>query len=44
LITDRDRKRTAGVARRKAGAVKREKDHAQREYERNYIKEHSEGG
>ena len=44
VITERDRKRTAGVARRKAGKVKREKDHAQREYERNYIKEHSEGG
>ena len=44
VITDRDRKRTAGGARRRAGAVKREKDHAQREYERNYIKEHSEGG
>jgi len=44
FITERDRNRTAGVARRKAGKVKREKDHAQREYERNYIKEHSEGG
>ena len=28
----------------KQAKVKREKDHAQREYERNYIKEHSEGG
>jgi putative FmdB family regulatory protein len=44
VSTDRSRKRAAGVARRKAGQVKREKDHAQREYERNYIKEHSEGG
>jgi putative FmdB family regulatory protein len=44
VSTDRTRKRTAGVARRKAGAIKKEKDHAQREYERNYIKEHSEGG
>ena len=44
VSTDRSRKRTAGVARRKAGGIKREKDHAQREYERNYIKEHSEGG
>jgi putative FmdB family regulatory protein len=44
VITERSRKRAAGVARRKASAIKREKDHAQREYERNYIKEHSEGG
>ena len=44
VITSRDRQRAAGVARRAAGKVKREKDHAQREYERNYIKEHSEGG
>jgi putative FmdB family regulatory protein len=44
ISTDRSRKRSAGIARRKAGAIKREKDHAQREYERNYIKEHSEGG
>ena len=42
--TERSRKRAAGVARGRAGAIKREKDHAQREYERNYIKEHSEGG
>jgi putative FmdB family regulatory protein len=44
VITSRDRQRAAGVARRAAGKVKREKDHAQREYERNYIQEHSEGG
>lgn len=44
VSTDRSRKKAAGVARRKAGAIKREQDHAQREYERNYIKEHSEGG
>jgi putative FmdB family regulatory protein len=44
VSTERSRKRAAGVARRKATAIKREKDHAQREYERNYIKEHSEGG
>ena len=44
VSTDRSRKKAAGGARRKAGAIKREKDHAQREYERNYIKEHSEGG
>jgi putative FmdB family regulatory protein len=43
VSTDRSRKRAAGVARRAAVKVKREKDHAQREYERNYIKEHSGG-
>jgi putative FmdB family regulatory protein len=41
ITTDRDRKRTAGQARRRASAVKREKDAADREYERNYIKDHS---
>jgi putative FmdB family regulatory protein len=40
VSTERSRKRTAGVARRAAGKVKREKDHAQREYERNYLKDH----
>jgi len=44
VSTDRSRKRAAGVARRAAGKVKREKDHAQAVYERNYRKEHSEGG
>ncbi len=41
VATDKTRKRTTALARRKAGAVKREQDHAQREYERNYIKDHS---
>jgi putative FmdB family regulatory protein len=41
ITTDRDRKRTAKQARRVASAIKREKDHADREYERNYIKDHS---
>lgn len=40
VSTERSRKRAAGVARRAAGKVKREKDHAQREYERNYMKDH----
>ncbi len=40
VSTERSRNRAAGVARRKAGKVKREKDHAQREYERNYMKDH----
>ena len=44
VSTERSRKRTAGVARRAAGKVKREKDHAQAVYEHNYRKEHSEGG
>jgi putative FmdB family regulatory protein len=44
VSTDRSRTRAAGVARRTAGKVKREKDHADAEYRRNYIKEHSEGG
>ena len=43
VSTERSRKRAAGVARRAAGRIKREKDHAQAEYERNYIKEHSGG-
>jgi putative FmdB family regulatory protein len=44
VSTERSRKRAMGVARRAAGKIKREKDHAQAQYERNYIKEHSEGG
>jgi putative FmdB family regulatory protein len=44
VSTDRSRKRAAGVARRRAGQIKREKDHADAEYRRNYFKEHSEGG
>jgi len=44
VSTERSRKRAMGVARRAAGKVKREKDHAQAVYERNYRKEHSEGG
>jgi putative FmdB family regulatory protein len=41
VSTESSRKRTAKIARRRAGAVKKEQDHAQREYERNYIKDHS---
>ena len=41
ISTEKTRKRSLGVARRAAGNVKREKDHAQREYESNYIKDHS---
>jgi putative FmdB family regulatory protein len=38
--TTRTRARTAAVARGKAGAVKKEKDHAHAEYMRNHIKDH----
>ena len=41
VSTERSRKKAAGGARRKAGKIKREKDHAQREYERNYMKDHT---
>jgi putative FmdB family regulatory protein len=41
VSTETTRNRSAKVARRKASGVKREKDHAQREYERNYRKDHS---
>lgn len=41
VSTETTRSRSAKVARRKASGIKREKDHAQREYERNYRKEHS---
>ena len=44
VSTDRSRKRTLGQARRAAGKTNREKKHAQAEYERNYIKDHSEHG
>ena len=41
VSTDTTRGKALGQARRAAGAVKKEKDHAQREYERNYFKDHS---
>jgi putative FmdB family regulatory protein len=41
VSTPRMRKRTEGQARRAAGKVHREKQAADREYERNYIKDHS---
>lgn len=41
ISTQKSRNYTHGIARRKAGAIKKEQDHAQREYERNYIKDHS---
>jgi len=41
VSTEATRKRSLGRARQTAAKVKREKDHAQAEYERNYIKDHS---
>lgn len=41
ISTQKSRNYTHGIARRKANAIKKEQDHAQREYERNYIKDHS---
>jgi len=41
VSTEKTRKRALGKARRAAGDVTREKRHADREYERNYIKDHS---
>jgi putative FmdB family regulatory protein len=42
VSTSTTRERSVRVARRRAGAVKREKDRADAVYQRNYIKEHSE--
>lgn len=41
VSTDKTRKRSLAAARRRGQAIKQEQDHAQREYERNYIKDHS---
>jgi putative FmdB family regulatory protein len=43
VSTEKTRKRTSKTARRAANAINREKKAAEREYQRNYIKEHSEG-
>jgi len=40
--TEKTRARTMSIARGKAKAAKKEQDHAQAQYERNYIKDHSE--
>jgi putative FmdB family regulatory protein len=42
VSTDKTRKRTLGQARQASGKVHHEKQHAQAQYERNYIKDHSE--
>jgi putative FmdB family regulatory protein len=41
VSTARSRERALAVARGKASAVKKEKDHAHREYMQNHIKDHS---
>ena len=41
ISTQKSRAHTMGIARKAAKEVKKEKDYAQREYERNYIKDHS---
>ena len=41
VSTEASRQRSFGKAREAASAVRKEKQHAQAEYERNYIKDHS---
>lgn len=41
VSTATTRQRSYSAARRRADATKREQSHAQAEYERNYIKDHS---
>lgn len=41
VSTTKTRARTTAIARGKARAVKKEKDHAHQEYLRNHIKDHS---
>ena len=41
ISTSGTRARSHGIARAKADATRKEKQHAQAEYERNYIKDHS---
>jgi putative FmdB family regulatory protein len=40
VSTDKTRERSLGKARQAAGKVHKEKQHAQAEYERNYMKDH----
>ena len=44
VSTEKSRRRTTSIARRTAGEVRREQQHAQAEYERNYIRDHSDHG
>jgi putative FmdB family regulatory protein len=41
ISTGKTRGKALGKARAIAGGVKKERDHAQAEYERNYIRDHS---
>ncbi len=41
ISTQKSRDHSMGIARKAAKEVKKEQNHAQREYERNYIKDHS---
>lgn len=41
VSTERTRQRSLSDGHRRAQKVRTEKEHAQREYERNYIKDHS---
>lgn len=41
ISTQKSRDHTMGIARKAANEIRKEKAHAQREYERNYIKDHS---
>jgi len=41
ISTQKSRNRVLAIARAKGKAIKKEQDHAQREYERNFIKDHS---
>lgn len=41
VSTESSRRTSLGEARQRAGKVRKEQQHAQREYERNYVKDHS---
>ena len=41
ISTQKTRSRSMSEARQRGAAIKKEKDHAQAEYERNYIRDHS---
>ena len=41
VSTDKTRTRNLAIARRRSAGLRKEQQHAQAEYERNYIKEHS---
>jgi len=41
IITGKSQKKAIGEARQRAQSVKKEQDHAQAEYQRNYIRDHS---